>query len=240
MEVALLSEPFDAAEALRLGLINRVVPADSLLSEADQLAARLAAGAPLALPGTPERRSTRKRRGSARFLSDSDVDEDAEAYMSAGDEVEREGGVSGSDYEEAQPEQHGADADGMPDLPPRGRRLALGVQRIKPLSTDLHVLKPQRKCTYGCGALVRPKEGTVCCSAGKHILGPEYNPPIDDHGDPQAGAHQQGLALIQCCASYGHAGRLPAKGHGRAGVAHYGGDWEHPTLFGTTYLRMLS
>ena len=49
MEVALLSEPFDAAEALRLGLINRVVPAESLQAEAGLLAARLAAGAPVAL-----------------------------------------------------------------------------------------------------------------------------------------------------------------------------------------------
>jgi 2-(1,2-epoxy-1,2-dihydrophenyl)acetyl-CoA isomerase len=49
MEIALLSEPFDAAEALRLGLINRVVPAESLQAEAGQLAARLAAGAPVAL-----------------------------------------------------------------------------------------------------------------------------------------------------------------------------------------------
>ena len=38
MEIALLSEPCDAAEALRLGLINRVVPADSLQAEASQLA----------------------------------------------------------------------------------------------------------------------------------------------------------------------------------------------------------
>ena len=48
--------------------------------------------APLALPGTPEpRRGARKRRGSARFVSDSDVDEDAEAYVSAGGEEEHEG-----------------------------------------------------------------------------------------------------------------------------------------------------
>lgn len=49
MEIALLSEPFDAAEALRLGLINRVVPADDLMAQAERLAAGFAAGAPLAL-----------------------------------------------------------------------------------------------------------------------------------------------------------------------------------------------
>lgn len=49
MEIALLSEPFDAAEALRLGLVNRVVPAEALMEEAGKLAQRLAEGAPIAL-----------------------------------------------------------------------------------------------------------------------------------------------------------------------------------------------
>lgn len=43
-EIALLSEPFDAAEALRLGLVNRVVPAAELDAQATQLAERLARG----------------------------------------------------------------------------------------------------------------------------------------------------------------------------------------------------
>jgi 2-(1,2-epoxy-1,2-dihydrophenyl)acetyl-CoA isomerase len=42
-ELVLLGEPVDAAEALRLGLVNKVVPADSLLSTALAWAARLAA-----------------------------------------------------------------------------------------------------------------------------------------------------------------------------------------------------
>lgn len=44
MQIALLSETFDAAEALRLGLVNRVVPADQLHEETMALARRLAAG----------------------------------------------------------------------------------------------------------------------------------------------------------------------------------------------------
>lgn len=48
MEIALLSEGFDAAEALRLGLVNRVVPADALEAETMALAQRLAAGPTLA------------------------------------------------------------------------------------------------------------------------------------------------------------------------------------------------
>ena len=43
-EMYFLSDRVDAAEALRLGLTNRVVAADALLAEAQALAARLAAG----------------------------------------------------------------------------------------------------------------------------------------------------------------------------------------------------
>ncbi|HYM83795.1 MAG TPA: enoyl-CoA hydratase-related protein [Candidatus Dormibacteraeota bacterium] len=48
-ELAYLPDPVTAAEALRLGLVNRVVPADSVVSEAVALAARIAEGAPIAL-----------------------------------------------------------------------------------------------------------------------------------------------------------------------------------------------
>lgn len=48
MEIALLSDTLDAAEALRLGLVNKVVPAADLKSETDILAQRLAAGPTLA------------------------------------------------------------------------------------------------------------------------------------------------------------------------------------------------
>lgn len=48
MELALLSEPVPAQEALSLGLVNKVVPLDSLEAETAKLAARLAAGAPIA------------------------------------------------------------------------------------------------------------------------------------------------------------------------------------------------
>ena len=48
MEIALLSETIDAAEALRLGLVNRVVAADRLEEETMALARRLAEGPTLA------------------------------------------------------------------------------------------------------------------------------------------------------------------------------------------------
>ena len=44
LEIALLSEPFDAEEALRLSLVNRVVPAALLEAETAKLAERLARG----------------------------------------------------------------------------------------------------------------------------------------------------------------------------------------------------
>ena len=43
-ELLFTADTFDAAEALRLGLLNRIVPADSLAAETKALAARLAAG----------------------------------------------------------------------------------------------------------------------------------------------------------------------------------------------------
>ncbi|MGP8473908.1 enoyl-CoA hydratase/isomerase family protein [Burkholderia sp. PR2] len=48
MEIALLSQTFDAAEALRLGLVNRVVPEDRLGEETLAIARKLAAGPTLA------------------------------------------------------------------------------------------------------------------------------------------------------------------------------------------------
>jgi 2-(1,2-epoxy-1,2-dihydrophenyl)acetyl-CoA isomerase len=44
LELTLLSDAFDAATALALGLVNRVVPAAELRAETDKLAQRLAAG----------------------------------------------------------------------------------------------------------------------------------------------------------------------------------------------------
>lgn len=48
-ELLLLGEPFDAQQALAMGLANRVVPAQALLQEAATLAAKLAAKPPRAL-----------------------------------------------------------------------------------------------------------------------------------------------------------------------------------------------
>jgi 2-(1,2-epoxy-1,2-dihydrophenyl)acetyl-CoA isomerase len=47
-ELALLNAPLSAEDALRLGLVSRVVAADRLLDEAREMAGRIAAGAPIA------------------------------------------------------------------------------------------------------------------------------------------------------------------------------------------------
>jgi len=48
-EMVMTTDPVDAATAERIGLVNRVVPADQLMGEATDLARRLAQAAPLAL-----------------------------------------------------------------------------------------------------------------------------------------------------------------------------------------------
>jgi 2-(1,2-epoxy-1,2-dihydrophenyl)acetyl-CoA isomerase len=48
-EIALVGDPINAEEALRIGLVSRVVPGDQLMTQARELAERIAAGAPLAL-----------------------------------------------------------------------------------------------------------------------------------------------------------------------------------------------
>lgn len=47
LQMLLTGEHIDAAEAYRIGLVNKVVPADELLAEAEALAERICANAPL-------------------------------------------------------------------------------------------------------------------------------------------------------------------------------------------------
>ena len=54
LEMLLTGEMVDAAEALRIGLVNRVVPGDKLLAEAEALARKMLANGPLSLRFTLE------------------------------------------------------------------------------------------------------------------------------------------------------------------------------------------
>jgi 2-(1,2-epoxy-1,2-dihydrophenyl)acetyl-CoA isomerase len=73
-ELALLGDPMSAADALRLGLVGRVVPAEQLATEARSVAARLAAGAPRAIALT-------KRALNATWERDLDAALDYEAQL---------------------------------------------------------------------------------------------------------------------------------------------------------------
>ncbi len=53
-EMMLTGDVVDAREAYRVGLVNKVVPADQLLAEAEKLAKRICANAPLAVRFTKE------------------------------------------------------------------------------------------------------------------------------------------------------------------------------------------
>ena len=73
-ELALLGDPVSAADALRLGLVGRVVPADELATEARSVAARLAAGAPRAIALT-------KRALNTTWVRDLDAALEYEAHI---------------------------------------------------------------------------------------------------------------------------------------------------------------
>ena len=76
LEIALLSDTFDAQEALRLGLVNRVVPADALAEETEKLVQRLAKGPPLALGNLK-----RLMRTSFERTLDAQLDAEREAFL---------------------------------------------------------------------------------------------------------------------------------------------------------------
>jgi enoyl-CoA hydratase/carnithine racemase len=50
----MLGLPMDAQEAYRIGMINKVVPADQLMKAAEEWATRLSQGAPLAMKAIKE------------------------------------------------------------------------------------------------------------------------------------------------------------------------------------------
>ena len=107
-----------------------------------------------------------------------------------------------------------------------GAALVARVYRRKPLATDLHVLLPLRACTYGCGAMLYPEEKTVCCSGGKYILGPLFNPDIDAAylaflQQPHVSSNSR---LLNTALATGTQGVFPTKAMGGAGFVshHYG------------------
>lgn len=100
-EMVFTAEPVDAATAERIGLVNRVVPADRLIDEAADLARRLAKSAPLAL--------ALAKRGLNRALESSleeALEYEAQLQSIAGRSVDHAEGVAAF-VEKRQPEFRG-------------------------------------------------------------------------------------------------------------------------------------
>jgi 2-(1,2-epoxy-1,2-dihydrophenyl)acetyl-CoA isomerase len=92
LELALLNSTLDAAEALRLGMVNRVVPAAQLEAETEALAQKLAAGPPIAygtmkmlmrnsLGNTFKQQIDDEREGFAQCAATEDFAEAIKAYF---------------------------------------------------------------------------------------------------------------------------------------------------------------
>lgn len=80
LEIAMLGEAFDAAEALRLGLVNRLVPAADLEAETMGLAQRLAAAPTRALG---QMRRLMRRSFESTYAAQLDAERDAFAACAA-------------------------------------------------------------------------------------------------------------------------------------------------------------
>lgn len=99
MELVLTGDPIDAARALELGLVNKVVGPEAVLETALDLAARVAANGPLAIAASREllRLATidagaaaeRQQDWRARIFSSEDAEEGARAFVEKRDPVWR-------------------------------------------------------------------------------------------------------------------------------------------------------
>jgi len=81
LEMMMTGRMVDAAEALRIGLVERVVPADSLVSETTALARTLADGPPIALRGIKRALALSERNDLASQI-DLESDHQTEAFLS--------------------------------------------------------------------------------------------------------------------------------------------------------------
>ena len=162
------------------------------------------------------------------------TDDDKDSGASLGRGVE-EGEEEHEDIDlEEQPEDMDLEAGALERRPFK----LLRKIKIKALITDLHVLEPLRKCKYGCGAMVWPAEGKLCCSGGTHILGPAFNPPIDDDylellKLPHVSADSR---LLNGALAMGSQGVFPSRAMG--GMGFHEQRYGHVSLMGKTYCVM--
>ena len=89
MELALLGDSVEATEALRLGLVNRVVAKDSLVAEAEALVQRLAQGPTHALGHMKQ-----LLRSALERELDAHLDQEAESFTQCAGPADFQEGIS--------------------------------------------------------------------------------------------------------------------------------------------------
>lgn len=210
----------------------------------ERVAARGARARPLlkaraavpSLLGAVERMRERARGAAKRRRKDtegaaSDDGECTDASLGRGVEEGEELSVDGLSVDEDMDPQ--APLEGAEAGAPAPERTIKLLWKLKP-----HVLEPQRKCRYGCGAMVWPAEDKLCCSGGTHILGPVFNPPIDDVyleflKLPHVSADSR---LLNGALAMGTQGVYPSRAMG--GLGFHEQRYGHVSLMGKAYCVM--
>ena len=131
-----------------------------------------------------------RARAQALPASPTDSEEEGDASSDEGGGSSSSGeGSSSSGEDSSSGSASGSDDEAVFVRPARGGKRGLPKRGIpapkrararKPPVTDIHFCGVRAPCKYGCGTLLWPGEGAVCCNRGKHILGPDLNPPISD------------------------------------------------------------
>ena len=103
-----------------------------------------------------------------------------------------------------------------------------------------HYIGALAPCVHGCGALLWPGEGTICCRAGDHVLGPTYNPPIDAEylNILRAEGFSANSRDLNSNLTFAAPSTSPSREDGGVGyVTHHGGILH---LYGKSYTRVFN
>ena len=103
------------------------------------------------------------------------------------------------------------------------------------MQVQAHRLAARVPCRH-CGTLMWPSEGAACCAGGKHILGPAFNPPIDDEylSMMRQPHFSHDSRLINSALALGSQCTAPSRAMG--GLGFHEQHYAHLSLLGTTYL----